>query len=387
MASGLDEADVRRGLALALRDMGDAKGAGTEFRHLLRSHPADGVSLYNLVALARRSGSLEKEESAWAELLDARPNDLFAIRAFLGFTERAGRDALRRAIDTIPAATTTIPGLRRRAWLLAADNRWDEAATALYGALRRDPSDPRTLTVLTEVLDLRPALLPRLAEKLEIEMKGSTAQDHRERSIHNVLMARLVLLTGQRAEALRLAKRAVAIDPDAAAARGTLAEFYQRAGRDPDEVLPELKRAVASDPSRLVAHVDLALALLRSGRAEEAVAAARAGLEHLPGSSELHSILGAAQAELGDMEEAAARYRAALLADPADNLRLARSQYSMMLAALGRHFEARRALAGELPPIPEALYQEAWSFVRDSTFDRTFNGQEWLSWKDHIAAH
>jgi C-terminal processing protease CtpA/Prc len=54
----------------------------------------------------------------------------------------------------------------------------------------------------------------------------------------------------------------------------------------------------------------------------------------------------------------------------------------MMLAALGRHFEARRALVGELPPIPEALYREAWSFVRDATFDRTFNGQDWLSWKD-----
>jgi C-terminal processing protease CtpA/Prc len=79
-----------------------------------------------------------------------------------------------------------------------------------------------------------------------------------------------------------------------------------------------------------------------------------------------------------------AAYAAALRLDPVDNFGLARGQLPLLLASLGRHAEARHALRGDVPPIPEAIYREAWTFVRDSYRDRRYNGQDWASWRDRF---
>ena len=51
------------------------------------------------------------------------------------------------------------------------------------------------------------------------------------------------------------------------------------------------------------------------------------------------------------------------------------------LAALGRNVEARHALKGMIPPIPDLVYREAWAFAGDSYRDRAHNGQDWMAWR------
>jgi carboxyl-terminal processing protease len=120
---------------------------------------------------------------------------------------------------------------------------------------------------------------------------------------------------------------------------------------------------------------------LRAGRPREAEAAARGAIDLKP-SAPAWSVLGRALAEKGDLEGAASAYAEALRADPVDNFGLARSQYPLILAAMGRHVEARQALRGDVPPFPDELYAEAWRFARDSYRDRRYNGQDWAAWRE-----
>jgi tetratricopeptide (TPR) repeat protein len=384
--------DARRGLALALRGLGDARGAAEQFRLLLAGAPADAVALYSIVDLARERGDARAEGAAWRALLAARPDELPAARAFIAFLESSGDEgALAKEIDRLGKAVrggagggeaAGVPGLRLRAMLLAAAGGSEEAARALYGALRADPTDPWTVEVATEILATRPPLLPALGDLARAEAERAEAGPAGGEAARQVLRARLVWWAGRGGEALNLMQRAVADHPESGVARSALALGLKEIAGKQALALRELERATALDPSRIADHVDLAIALLRAGKAGQAEAAARRGLAARPGAAPALSVLGAALAEQGDLEGSAAAYAAALRADPVDYLGLARGQYPLTLAALGRHAEARRALRGEVPPIPDILYREAWAFARDACRDRRYNGQDWEAWRD-----
>ena len=384
LAADPESADARRGLALALRDLGDRRGAASQFRRLLRQTPRDGVALYNLVGLARSAGDREAERDAWRALIEARPDDLFAVRAWLAALEDEGGEALKQAIAgergdgdpgvDRPGASTAL--LRRRALLEAAAGQTTDATDDLYEALRRDPTDPWTQQIAIEILALRPALLQDLGTR------AVPTGGHPPAADDLVLLARLTWWSGRGGDALLLLRRAVAIDPQSARARSALAEAYQVVGRNEALALGELQRAAELVPGSSAAQVDLALAHLRSGRAGEAETAARRALALDGSSAPALSVLGAALMDGGDPDDAAAAYAAALRIDPADNFGLARIQYPLILAALGRQVEARHALAGEIPPIPEAIYREAWSFTRDSFRDKSYAGQDWSAWNN-----
>jgi tetratricopeptide (TPR) repeat protein len=234
----------------------------------------------------------------------------------------------------------------------------------------------------TEILADRPLLLPALADLARADAQRAEPGVAGDDAARQVLQARLIWWAGRAGEAFDLLRRAVADHPDSALARSALALGLKEIAGQPDRALLELARATAIDPSRLADHVDLAIGLLRAGKAGEAAAAARRALAARPGAAPALSVLGAALGERGDLEGAAAAYAEALRADPIDYLGLARGQYPLMLAALGRHAEARRALRGEVPPIPEILFREAWAFARDAFRDRRHHGQDWNAWRD-----
>ena len=381
-----DDAQARRGLALALLDSGGegATRAAREFKRLLKTTPGDAVALYNLAALAFAAGDAAGEDRAWQALMTAHPDDLLALRGYFDCLDRQGPEALRRAAGALRSSggESAPPALlRRQALVLAATGSRPGAAEALYRLLQRDPTDPWSLEVASEILYLDPALLSTLGERVQADLRASAPSPGGMPTLRRVLLARLAWWSGRGEEALILLRQAVAADPGSAVARSALGEAYQAIAHQPDLALAELTRAVELDPSRLAAHVDLALALLRAGRPKRAEAAARRALEGGPGAAPALSVLGAALADQGDFEAAAAAYAAALASDPADNFGLARGQLPRALAALGRNVEARHALRGMIPPIPDLLYGEAWAFARDSYRDRDHNGQDWMAWR------
>jgi len=375
-----DSIAARRGLALALFAQADDRAATAELRRVLRALPDDGLALYHLAAIARRAGDPKAEEAAWAMLVARRPDDLYGARAQALFVGRAGDAARARALAA--AAGATIPAARRRALLLADAGDWDGAAAALGDALAADPTDPWSLDVAQDILARRPALLAAIATRGRTAAAAAPGDP-----LPLLLLARCDALAGHDAEMVELVRRAAQLAPDSTLVQSALAEVLLGAAPGPGAVanpgpgLAALRRAVDADPGRVAASVDLALLLLRGGRAGDALDAARRGLDRHPGSAELLSLAAAARAEQGDMEGAARDYAAALIADPADNFHLARGQYPLVLAGLGRSIEARRALAGNLPEFPDLDYLEAWMFARDTHRDRRFNGQDWDTWR------
>jgi tetratricopeptide (TPR) repeat protein len=362
---------ARRGLALALEAAGDPEASGAEFRRLLESAPSDATALYHLAALARRAGDRAAEEAAWLRVVERRPEDLYAARALCAFVERAGPEARGRALAAIPPG---LAGLRRRALLLADAEAWPEVESTLDAALRLDATDPWTLDVLSDLLSRRPEMLAHLASGAQKELAAGAADP----TPALLILARCHLLAGHLAEARALIERVVAARPSLPVPRSALAETLQ-GGRDIASAVASLEKAIALDPSRLAPHVDLALLLLRSRQAAEAEKTATRGLETHPEAAPLLSLLGAARADQGDAEGAARYYARALVADPADNFHLARGQYPAVLASLGRTVEARAALHGALPELPDLEYLEAWAFARDSFRDRTYNGKDWIA--------
>ena len=366
------DAEARLGMALALRDSGPegVSRAAREFERLSKSRPGDAAALYNLAALAFARSDASGEETAWRALVAARPDDLAAARGYVSFLERQGAEALGRAAAAAPppAADAAAAGvLRGRALLLAAAGRWDGAADALYHALRRDPTDPWTLEIATDILFLNPKFMSTLGDSVQAGLAAGPGTVE-----ERLLLARLHWWSGRGDEALIMLRQAVAAFPASA-----LGEAYQVIGGNPAMALEELTRAVDLDPSRIAAHVDLVLAILRTGRARPAEAAARRALRLFPNSAPILSVLGAALAEQGEFQAAADSYALAVAADPADNFGLARGQLPLALAAAGRHLEARRALRGSIPPLPDVLYREAWTFARDSFRDKKYNSQDW----------
>ena len=362
-------ADLRRGLALALEAAGDAEAAGAEFTRLLQAIPGDPIGLYHRAALARRRGDAAAEEKAWIDLVAAHPDDLYAARALAAFVERAGEDARGRVLAAIPPG---VAGLRLRSLLYADASAWSEVETALEAALRIDATDPWTLDVFTDLLARRPEMLVHIAARAQKDL-GAQGVDPTPSLL---VLARCHLIAGHPGEARAILDRVVAARPTLAVPRSALAET-QQGGRERSAAINSLEKAIALDPARLAPHVDLALLHLRLRHADEAEKAARRGLESHPDAAPLLSLLGAARADQDDAEGAARFYARALAVDPADNFHLARGQYPAVLASLGRTFEARRALGGALPALPDLQYLEAWAFARDSFRDRTFHGQDW----------
>jgi tetratricopeptide (TPR) repeat protein len=365
---------ARRGLALALVSMGDDREAAGEFRRLLRTAPDDGVALYHLAGVARRAGDLVAEEAAWTTLVERRPGDMHGARALAQFVAAAGDAARRHALAA--AAGATVEAARRRALLLADAGDWDGTAAALGAALAADPTDPWTLDVAQDILARRPELLGAIAARAQAA--SAAAPDD---PLPLLFLARCAAFAGREAEVANLVHRAARLAPDAPLVLSALGEVLLGAVPDPGPGLAALRRAVDADPGRVAASVDLSLALLRAGRVGDAETAARRGLERHPAAAELLALAGTARAGQGDLEGAARDYATALVADPADNFHLARGQLPLVLAGLGRGVEARRALAGDLPEFPEQAYDEAWSFARDTSRDRRFNGQDWNGWR------
>lgn len=148
--------------------------------------------------------------------------------------------------------------------------------------------------------------------------------------------------------AIALLKRALAVNPQSAAAHANLAEALRLAGRLA-EAAGSYARAVALKPSDVLAHKNLGETLFRLGRVEEALAAYERAIARFPDSIELHNGRAILLAELDRSEEAVAELRRIVALNPAlaevhCNLGLALSrlgQFEPALAAFGEALRCR----------------------------------------------
>jgi tetratricopeptide (TPR) repeat protein len=148
------------------------------------------------------------------------------------------------------------------------------------------------------------------------------------------------------ADAERLYRQALAIDPANADALHGLGVIAAQSGRH-DEAIRLIGKAVDANPGLAAAHGNLGLALRALGRGEAAVQSYRRAVELAHNSAEAHYSLGAALQGIGRHEEAVGAYRRALELQPGH----AAAAYNQGLAlqALGRDDEAvatyQRAIA------------------------------------------
>ena len=127
-------------------------------------------------------------------------------------------------------------------------------------------------------------------------------------------------------------------------------QTWRQAGIYRDEVT-FFSHIVSLNPEALSAHSKLSFALTRADRQEEAVAAARIGVEKRPDSRLAHAILGGALITVGQFAEAEENLRRALEIDPSHEQSL--GQMARMHIERGRHQEALEACRTLLEINPE----------------------------------
>ena len=159
---------------------------------------------------------------------------------------------------------------------------------------------------------------------------------------------------GDRAEALRLARAAVAARPDMTAGRELLAYVLQQNERL-DEAIEVLQSVVADGTAGAESRIQLANALIERGRAAEAMevlsSAAAEG-----GDPQVLNTYGTALAESGKTEEALVQFRRALASDPGNPPALQNIGIVMLRAgdAAAARDHLTRALQAN-PDLPLAL--------------------------------
>ena len=150
-------------------------------------------------------------------------------------------------------------------------------------------------------------------------------------------------------------KRALELDPNAAAAISNLGAALDGAGR-PEEAARQFARALEIDPDNVRAHTNIGIALARSKRYEEAARHFERALELRPGDAQARSAYGGMLVETGDTEKALVHLRIALELTPESPDAL--NNYAGALARAGRYRESlaffRKAL--EIEPNSAILH-------------------------------
>lgn len=144
-------------------------------------------------------------------------------------------------------------------------------------------------------------------------------------------------MAGRLDEGVTLIRRALAINPRAAAAHGNLGSTLIRLGRH-EEALVSLDRALAIDPSSANAHHNRGFALMKCKRFDDAVAAFDRAIELKPDFAEAHNDRGSALMDQYKLEKALAAYEESLSLKP--NSPGVMVNVALVLCELQRHDEA-----------------------------------------------
>jgi predicted O-linked N-acetylglucosamine transferase (SPINDLY family) len=145
---------------------------------------------------------------------------------------------------------------------------------------------------------------------------------------------------GQLAEAERVCRQILTVEPRHADALHVLGVILHRAGAL-DAALDSIRKAIAAAPSIALYRNSLGNLLRERGQRGEAIAAYRQAIELQPDLAEALNNLGSALIDRGDLEEAVATFRQALACQP--DLAAVHSNLGNALKALRRLDEAMAA--------------------------------------------
>lgn len=377
---------ARMRLGVALRTGGHLQAAADLFRTLTREPGVAGVASYNLAWCERRLAGPSAEASAWELAVQSNPEDAYAYHRYVDALLRSGR--LEREIGLLLPAIgerplDPLPRVQFGVLSTRAGHR-EEGARALLDALSIEPNDPWAQDELREALRASPGLADKLLEDLRsIEKEGG---EDPVVSLHRKVA--LLRAAGRAEECSSRLSEALAAGTADARARVALAGCQRASGASPGRVVETLGPVLSEAPGYAPGRTELAMSLAASRRFVEAAREARAAVALDDTDVRALVTLGLSLREMGGREnlvEAHGVMAHALEIAPMDPTGVARLTKAKLAWQLGNEEEARRLIHGDLPVEPEEVYRLAWEFVRDHYGDRTFNGQDWGSWRDRYA--
>jgi len=165
--------------------------------------------------------------------------------------------------------------------------------------------------------------------------------------------------TGRVEQGVELVRRAIALNPNAAAPHANLGQALNGLGRHA-EAAQVLGRAIALQPGNPRAHAALGVALLALGDTPGALARSEAALALQPGFAEAHNSRGLALHRLGRTDEALESFDQAIRLLPSDPAAYVNAANVLGDAGQGEEALGRLDAALRLAPdLPEALTSRA----------------------------
>ncbi|MDH5676905.1 MAG: tetratricopeptide repeat protein [Myxococcales bacterium] len=271
-----DSAEMRRMLGHAQLERGQLESAVHEFERALELNPHDLQAMFGMGKALRRNGKLAEASQRFDQIAKRDP-------AFAGLAEERGL-------------------------LHEARGEFDEAVAAYKAALDSDEGNSQLLLRMgaAQVAAGNLDEAEQTLEKVVADMPNSHEAEY--------FIGRIQFARGRTADALTYFTRALGLD-------GTKGEYHLYAARAALEMknvaraLEEADAALSFDPSLGDAYwVRARIGLLR-GTVKDALKDASRALELNPARIEAHIVKARSYAEMRDLSNAIASYRAALKAD------------------------------------------------------------------------
>jgi predicted CXXCH cytochrome family protein len=295
-------------------------------------------------------------------IASARPKE---AGFYFHLAETASKSGLTsEALNLYEAALERAPK-HRDAWLaygaaLSKAGRPERAAEALEKALEQVPDDPLLLSNLGEIyladVFTRRGLQPR---SLDLLLRAVAADPNLAAARHNLGLA--YAAAGKPDLAERSWQEAIRIQPDYPLAHNSLANALAGRGQFAEAEI-HYRQAIKFDPAYLDAHFNYAALLAGLNRTTQAEVELRTVVRLDPGSALAHSNLANLLRQRGDLRSAIEHYRLALARDP--SLDRPHLGLGMALGSQGDLAGARREFETAIRSSDTEVQEAAWQAIR-----------------------
>ena len=326
--------------------VGKEEAAEEAFQRALVLAPEDIRTNRALAAFYVSTGKPQNAER-YLRAIAERTNDPASWSDLADYYTQQRRDAdAIRILETISTNPKYYAGARRRIAVIAhAAGRRSEAHTILSELVKRNSADAEALTTQARLL-----LSDGRYDDALSAAKAAAQADTRSASAR-VVLGRVLVMRGDRAQARRVLSEAVTLDPYALDARMALAGLHF-SENEFDAAIEHARAAIDAHPDNLEARLFLGRALLRR---PEDLASARANAESIirdfPRSAAGYHALGGYYLIAGDKPAAQRQFEEALSVDPGFVDALA--ELVALDVAAGRSAAARQRLAKHLARRPD----------------------------------